>query len=77
MGHVVDWEAELDDEVETDEQWVRRTARREAERQRIPKHGRAYTDLAQQMIARRATAASTDNLERARKEAARRKTTER
>jgi hypothetical protein len=37
--------------------WQRRAARREAERRRIPKHGKAYVTLAEQMLAQRAAGA--------------------
>jgi hypothetical protein len=36
--------------------WQRRAARQDAERRRMPKHGKGYVDLTQRMIARRATA---------------------
>jgi hypothetical protein len=42
----------------TSARWQRRAARQEAERGRIPKHGKRYVDLAQQMIAKRASDAS-------------------
>ena len=38
--------------------WQRRARRREAERRRMPKHGKSYADLAQRMIARRAADAT-------------------
>jgi hypothetical protein len=38
--------------------WQRRAARQDAERRRMPKHGKAYVDLAQRMIARRASGAA-------------------
>jgi hypothetical protein len=38
--------------------WQRRAARHEAERRRMPKHGKGYVTLAQQLIARRAAAAA-------------------
>jgi hypothetical protein len=47
-----------DDENGGSARWRRREVRREAERRRIPKHGKSYVKLAQQMIARRAAAAA-------------------
>ncbi len=38
--------------------WQRRAARQEAERRRVPKHGKGYVDLARRMIARRAAEAA-------------------
>ncbi len=34
--------------------WQRRAGRRETERRRIPKHGKAYVTLVEQMLAERA-----------------------
>jgi hypothetical protein len=47
-----------DAESTTSARWQRRAARQDAERGRIPKHGKRYVDLAQQMIARRAADAA-------------------
>jgi hypothetical protein len=38
--------------------WQRRAARQDAERRRMPKHGKGYVDLTQRMIARRASGAA-------------------
>jgi hypothetical protein len=47
-----------DAESTTSARWQRRAARQDAERGRIPKHGKRYVDLAQQMIAKRASDAA-------------------
>ena len=47
-----------DAEHTTSARWQRRAARQDAERGRIPKHGKRYVDLAQQMIAKRASDAA-------------------
>ena len=39
--------------------WARRAARREAERRRIPKHGKAFVTLAERMLAERAAAVAS------------------
>ena len=52
-----------DAENTTSARWQRRAARQEAERGRIPKHGKRYVELAQQMIARRASDAAARRLD--------------
>src|SRR5262249_19612636 len=47
-------QSDRDSESTTSSRWQRRAARQEAERGRIPKHGKRYVELAQQMIAKRA-----------------------
>ncbi len=39
--------------------WARRAARREAERRRMPKHGKAFVALAERMLAERAAAVAS------------------
>ena len=62
---------EQDEQPDQGGRWQRRAARREAERRRMPKHGKAYVDLAQRMIARRATEATPGAAAPGRKEATR------
>ncbi|MBX5491907.1 MAG: hypothetical protein IRZ14_12200 [Chloroflexi bacterium] len=71
MGRGEVWDDELE-ELDVDERWLRRAARRDAERQRMPKHGRAYTELAREMVWRR-NAGATSDLARGRKDAPRRR----
>ncbi|HLI29122.1 MAG TPA: hypothetical protein VKZ60_18800 [Chloroflexota bacterium] len=72
MGRGEVWDDELE-ELDVDERWLRRAARRDAERQRLPKHGRASTDLPREMLWRRGVDVA-DHLARGRKDAARRRT---
>ena len=59
------------------EHWQRRAARREAERRRMPKHGKAYVALAQQLIGKRAAEAITGTAAAAPKHRVRRRASSR
>ena len=54
--------------------WQRRAARRDTERRRIPKHGKAFVTLAQRMMAQRAAETSAGGSRSGRKRARRPKT---
>jgi hypothetical protein len=60
-------------EERTSARWQRRAARQEAERRRVPKHGRGYVDLAQRMILRRAADAAASGTDGTTARGARRK----
>jgi hypothetical protein len=70
MGRGEVWDDELE-ELDVD-RWLRRAARRDAERQRLPKQGRGHTDLTRDLLWRRGPD-TADHLARGRKDAPRRR----